>query len=175
MALIGERADTDEARKHLPGNRILEVFGRPLDAEAFIRVMRTHLTMETASDVKKRILIVDDDATYMGVIRDWLRDVYSVAMANSGMQAITYLSRNQVDLILLDFEMPVTSGPQVLEMLRSESSTSRIPVIFLTGHNDKESVMQVVALKPEGYLLKTIQRGDLLKELKLFFQKREAG
>ena len=90
-------------------------------------------------------------------------------MANSGMQAIKYLSKNKVDLILLDHEMPVTSGPQVLEMLRSEEETKRIPVMFLTGKSDKESVMAVVALRPEGYFLKTIQREELLEKLQAFF------
>ena len=75
-----------------------------------------------------------------------------------------------MDLILLDHEMPVTSGPQVLEMLRSDPDTSRIPVIFLTGKGDKESVMQVVALKPEGYFLKTIEKEELLNNLRSFFK-----
>ena len=82
---------------------------------------------------------------------------------------IKYLSKNKVDLILLDHEMPVTSGPQVLEMLRSEEETKHIPVMFLTGKGDKESVMAVVALRPEGYFLKTIQREELLEKLQAFF------
>ncbi len=72
-------------------------------------------------------------------------------------------------MILLDHEMPVTSGPQVLEMLRSEEETKHIPVMFLTGKSDKESVMAVVALRPEGYFLKTIQREELLEKLQEFF------
>ena len=74
-----------------------------------------------------------------------------------------------MDLILLDHEMPVTSGPQVLEMLRSDSETSNIPVIFLTGKGDKESVMAVVALRPDGYFLKGIQKNELLEKLQEFF------
>jgi CheY-like chemotaxis protein len=65
--------------------------------------------------------------------------------------------------------MPVTSGPQVLEMLRSDDETKNIPVMFLTGKSDKESVMKVVALKPEGYFLKSIQREELLEKLHEFF------
>ena len=65
--------------------------------------------------------------------------------------------------------MPVTSGPQVLEMLRSDAETSSIPVMFLTGKGDKESVMAVVALKPEGYFLKGIQKDELLEKLQEFF------
>ena len=74
-----------------------------------------------------------------------------------------------MDLILLDHEMPVTSGPQVLEMLRSDPETRSIPVIFLTGKSDRESVMAVVNLKPEGYFLKTIDKKELLSNLSKFF------
>ena len=90
-------------------------------------------------------------------------------MVSSGMQAIKWLGKNKADLILLDHEMPVTSGPQVLEMLRADSETSSIPVIFLTGKGDKESVMAVVALKPEGYFLKGIQKAELLQKLQEYF------
>ena len=79
------------------------------------------------------------------------------------------LAKNKVDLILLDHEMPITTGPKVLEMLRSESDTKDIPVIFLTGKSDKESVMAVVALRPEGYFLKGIQKEELLEKLQEFF------
>ena len=122
-----------------------------------------------AGAFKKSILIVDDDAQYLTMVREWLKDSYKVMMANSGMQAIKWLGKNKADLILLDHEMPVTSGPQVLEMLRSDPETSSIPVMFLTGKGDKESVMAVVALKPEGYFLKNISRQELLEKLKEFF------
>jgi CheY-like chemotaxis protein len=85
------------------------------------------------------------------------------------MQAITYLVNNRVDLILLDYEMPIVDGPQVLEMLRSESATKDIPVIFLTGVGTRESVTRVMALKPSGYILKTTTREDLRNKLKEFF------
>ena len=85
------------------------------------------------------------------------------------MDGIAYISKHRPDLVLLDYEMPVTSGPQVLEMLRSDSETSSIPVMFLTGKGDKDSVMAVVSLKPEGYFLKNIQKDELLAKLQEFF------
>ena len=69
--------------------------------------------------------------------------------------------------------MPVTTGPQVLEMIRSEPSTDDIPVIFLTGHGERDHVMQVVALKPEGYLLKSMKRFELVKAVNDFFEARK--
>ena len=87
----------------------------------------------------------------------------------AGMQAITFLLKlpesDKVDLILLDYEMPVVDGPQVLQMLRQEPATDSIPVIFLTGNGTKEAVTRVMELKPDGYLLKTTQKEDILKFL----------
>ena len=134
-------------------------------------LVKDELTAESLERRKKKILIVDDDPTYIGVIRDWLRGKYRVSMANSGLRALTWLANNPVDLVLLDHEMPVTSGPKVLEMMRSEECTRDIPVIFLTGKSDRTSVMQAVEHKPEGYLLKTISREKLLEELDMFFRK----
>ncbi|MBR3561060.1 MAG: response regulator [Oscillospiraceae bacterium] len=60
--------------------------------------------------------------------------------------------------------MPVTSGAQVLEMIRSEPGTAHIPVIFLTGKDDSEGVRRVLELKPDGYILKSIDRGMVYTE-----------
>ena len=91
------------------------------------------------------------------------------------MQAITYIAKNIPDLILLDYEMPVTNGPQVLEMIRSENTTADIPVIFLTGKDDKESVTKVLALKPQGYILKSAGRQKLVGQIEEFFAIKKAA
>lgn len=84
-----------------------------------------------------------------------------------------YIADNTPDLILLDYEMPVTSGPQVLEMIRSETKVDSIPVIFLTGKGDRESVLKVLALKPDGYLLKSTPREQLIDTIDNFFEKQK--
>ena len=159
IILIGEPSDTDAVQKVIPQSLVYKVFKRPLDYEAFILAVNMH-SLEVSEGInKKSILIVDDDPNYMSLIREWLKDSYKVSMATSGLRAMKWLgAENKVDLILLDYEMPVTDGPQVLEMLRSDEETKHIPVIFLTGRGDKESVMSVMSLKPQGYLLKTISR-----------------
>ena len=146
---------------------------RPVDMEELERVVRSALkTTEVSFDAKK-ILIVDDDPAFGKMVRGWLKDHYKIAVVTSGMAAISYLSKQEVDLILLDYEMPVTDGPTVLEMLRSEEMTAHIPVIFLTGVSNKEEVSRVIALKPEGYILKSTSFTDLLKYLQNFFKKHE--
>ncbi len=171
IALIGEKTDAEETKRYLSDDLILEIFLRPLDTDKYIDVFSRHLIRLSSEEERKSILVVDDDPTYLGVIREWLRGTYRVAMVNSGLQAIKWLGMNTADLILLDYEMPVTSGPQVLEMLRSDPETSSIPVFFLTGKSDKNSVMQVMSLKPQNYLLKSIEKDELLLKLDEFFRK----
>ena len=172
MILIGDPSDTVPLCDLIPGDVIYKMFKRPLDNDAYLATVRELFDKIGSGDFKQNILIVDDDPTYLMLVREWLKGSYKVAMANSGLQAIKWLGKNKADLILLDYEMPVTSGPQVLEMLRSDPDTRSIPVIFLTGRGDKESVMSVVALKPEGYFLKNIERAELLTKLQEFFATR---
>lgn len=169
MIIIGEQRDIQHLGSHIPEDMIYTVFSRPVDNEKYISTVQDYIKKMNSGEFKKSILVVDDDPNYLGLVREWLKDDYKVFMVNSGLQAIKWLGRNKVDLILLDHEMPVTSGPQVLEMLRSDDETKIIPVMFLTGKSDKESVMAVVSLKPEGYFLKTIQKDELLEKLGEFF------
>lgn len=171
--LIGDETDTKTVSAKVTDGVIYQIFNRPLNNEVFVKTISDLMRKLELGEFKKRILIVDDDPNYISLVRGWLKDTYKVSMVASGLQAIKWLGKNTVDLILLDFEMPVTSGPQVLEMLRSEDETKSIPVIFLTGKGDKESVMEVVALKPEGYFLKTIKKEELMSNLNEFFAKRK--
>ena len=114
----------------------------------------------------KRILIVDDDPQYATMVKDWLKGEFKVDIVTAGMQAITFLLKKEVDLILLDYEMPIVDGSQVLGMLRSEPQVAHIPVIFLTGIGDAESVKKVMSLKPRGYILKSTSKADLIAYIK---------
>ena len=171
--VIGDSMEVQELKRHVPEGIIANYFSRPLDIKKMISVLQdVAVDAETASK-RKNILLVDDDATFLRMVKDWLNEKYRVTIVSSGMQAITYIAKNTPDLILLDYEMPVTTGPQVLEMIRSEGSTAQIPVIFLTGKDDKESVTSVLSLKPEGYILKTAGKDKLLEEINNFFERQK--
>ena len=174
LSVIGSKDDMDTLEEIIPGRRYAASFIRPINVKELATKMEQVLKDEDVRQQKKRILVVDDDGTMLRTIKSWLDEDYHVFMVNSGMAAITFLATNQVDLILLDYEMPITTGPQVLEMLRSEEKTAKIPVIFLTNKRDKESVMNVIDLKPEGYILKTRGKFALLTQLDEFFEKEKA-
>ena len=174
--LIGNEGEIETALQFLPRNMVEGTFHRPLNVKDLAEKMHSAAAASDARDGRKKILVVDDDGTMLRTLKFWLSDHYQVYMANSGMNALSLLARKDVDLILLDYEMPVASGPQVLEMIRSEPATKDMPVMFLTAKNDKESIMKVMALKPEKYLLKTMPPDVLLQNIDDFFtSQRMAG
>ena len=169
VIVIGTQTEYETVKEHIPDNCLFEFYERPLDMEKLLNDIEKYLEDESQYARRKSILIVDDDVSFMSMITDWLKGSYRVAMANSGMQAIKWLAQNHADLVLLDYEMPVTTGPQVLEMIRSDAAMADLSVMFLTGKGDKESIMKVLALKPVGYQLKTITRNQLLDNIDNYF------
>ncbi len=172
LILIGDAEQYDIIKKTIHEQEVTEFFERPLDIEKLMRSVNNYLDENTGEKRKKSVLIVDDDITYMRTVYEWLKGTYHVGMASNGVQAISYLAKNKADLVLLDYEMPIANGPQVLSMLKNDTETGQIPVMFLTGHGDKESVLSVIDLKPVDYLLKTIDRETLLEKLNVFFKKK---
>lgn len=83
---------------------------------------------------KQVILIVDDQPINLSMLSQLLSDKYQVRVANSGERALDVVkTKPQPDLILLDIMMPNMDGYAVLSLLKSDTSTQRIPVIFVTA------------------------------------------
>ena len=173
MIVIGEKGYRDALAEGIPGLKNFVYLNRPFDMEKLLDEIQVAISSEAHEyTLKKKILIVDDDPSYSKSVREWVSDLYLVNMVTSGMQAIKYVGTNPVDLILLDYEMPVVDGPQVFEMLRSDPEIKRVPIIFLTSVGTREGVSRVMALKPDGYILKSTTRQDLIQKLKDFFKNR---
>ena len=173
LILVGSHDEMEIASKSLPPNVISDFLERPLDMEKLLNILEKAREKNEAVFRKKSILLVDDDANYLQMVKGWLDEKYRVVVVSSGMQAITYIANHKPDLILLDYEMPITSGPQVLQMLKSEPNSKGIPVIFLTGKGDKESVMKVLELRPAGYILKSMPKADILSSIDNFFEEQK--
>lgn len=173
IIVIGDKDAFDLIHHYVPKEDIAYEITRPLDMADLMEKVAIVTDDEYELQRRKCILIVDDDPTFIQMIREWLKDTYRVGMANSGTQAVAWLANNKADLVLLDYDMPVLDGPKVLQMLQSEAFSSSIPVMFLTGKSDRKSVTDVLALKPADYLLKTISRDKLLSTLDAFFKQRK--
>lgn len=168
--VIGDSNQIEEVENVIPEQFIRIRFLRPINVKDVADEVDKFLKKE-AVNLKKKILVVDDSGAMLRTVKGWLEDKYHVILANSGAMAIKYLALNRPDLVLLDYDMPICDGRQVLEMIRAESEFSDIPVIFLTGKNDRESVLKVTALNPDGYLLKSMEPKQIVNAIDKFFAK----
>ena len=119
----------------------------------------------SASAVRKHILVVDDDIRMLKLLKEHLHLDYDVATALNGKVAMKFLAEKRTDLILLDYEMPEEKGPDVLAKIRANASTKDVPVIFLTGVTERDKIASALAHKPQGYLLKPIDRTKLMETI----------
>ena len=120
----------------------------------------------------KKVLIVEDDANIAELLHLYLeKEGYAVLTAYDGDAGLSAAREERPDLILLDYDMPICNGKQTLELLRSETHSEDIPVIFLTSRDDADSVKGVLSLKPSGYLLKTLGHAEIKARVDGFFEK----
>ena len=115
--------------------------------------------------VRKRILAVDDAVIILRRITDALEEYYDVVTVNSGARALRYLEKEKPDLILLDIRMMPKDGLETLREIRAMEDRADIPVIMLTGVEDKKSVMEGIKLGIRDYILKPFFPEDLLERI----------
>ncbi len=170
LYLVGYKDTLDRVNEFIPAEFVKKEFPRPIDAKKLITTLLKEAEQLALRFEQKSIMIVDDDVTFLKVIRKQLASKYRVTAVKSGMQAIKHLGSHTPDLILMDYDMPITTGSKVMEMIRSEPETENIPVIFLTGKADRETVMNVMGLNPQGYLLKTMTQKEIMANIDKFFE-----
>ena len=159
----GLSIDEENFLKRIPGYHFATL---PVDMQVLEDAIATN------ERKKKRILVVDDEPIMLRNINSWLGGEYELFLVNSGDAAIDFLFNQKVDLILLDYMMPTMSGVELLRSLRASWDTKSIPVIFLTGKNDRNTVMDAVQQKPDGYILKSQPPEELRTTVANFFRNR---
>ena len=170
LYLLGNKEELGLALSFIAKEKVQESYLRPLDVKMLAEQFNMIIDYSAVDDnLRKKILIIDDDGAMLRMMKTWLSVKYRVYMASSGKIALTFLAQNPVDLVLLDYEMPVMNGPEVLKEIRNNPELKDLPVIFLTAKDDKESVMKVVNLKPEKYLLKSMPKEKLTGAIDDFF------
>ena len=165
FCVMGYDKEIEAIEQSIPKSMIAREFVRPIDMNTLANALKTMINSNEGNGEKKQVLLVDDDITFLKMMQKWLGTKYRVAATRSGPQALSYLAEHTVDLILLDYEMPLMDGSKILEALRSKPKTASIPVIFLTGKNDPESVRKVMSLKPTSYLLKSMNKDEIMESL----------
>ena len=135
-------------------------------AEAALSSAASAAAASPASGGRKHILVVDDDRTVLKMLKSALETTYDVTTMANGAMIEKLLVAKQVDLIILDYEMPIETGAEIFRRIRKKPAWVNIPVCFLTGVSDREKIMEVMSLKPHGYILKPIDMDMLSATIK---------
>lgn len=117
---------------------------------------------ESVSGHKKHILIVDDDRMILKMLKSVLEDKYTVTTMVNGILVEKFLSTRNIDLMILDYEMPVKTGAEVIRSLQFSDITKKFPVCFLTGVDKQEQIMEILSLKPDAYITKPVDMKSFL-------------
>ncbi|OKH38074.1 multi-component transcriptional regulator [[Phormidium ambiguum] IAM M-71] len=145
----------------LGGNLFLE---KPISPEEIIKAVAHELHRTQKPEAK--ILIVDDDRQVLkalsALLMPWGFQVKTLAEPRHFWQT---LATTVPDLLILDVEMPGFSGIELCQVVRSEPRWSDLPVLFLSGHNDREIIHQVFTVGADDYVQKPIIEPELIARI----------
>lgn len=119
---------------------------------------------------EQRILLVDDEATNLHILRSLLQDDYKLLFAKNGQRALELTRQEKPDLILLDVMMPDLTGFDVCKMLKADDATKHIPIIFVTALADEADETQGFELGCVDYISKPINPSIVRSRVKTHLQ-----
>ncbi len=82
LILVGDKDDIATLRTSIPDDQIYRAFERPLDNEVFVKTVKELLGKMEAGEFRRSILVVDDDPSYLNLVRTWLKNTYKVSPAS---------------------------------------------------------------------------------------------
>jgi len=129
-------------------------------------LVNTHDSGGAVEDTSAQVLVVDDDPTVRMIAEHILEENgFAVLLAENGIEALSIIKQQPLDLILLDVEMPQMDGFAVCENLRALPDKADIPVIMLTGRDDLEASQQAFDVKATDFYNKPINWSVLIQRI----------
>jgi len=119
-------------------------------------------------DKKAKVLLVEDDQMIVDMYKlRFEEEGFEVLVTDKGSEAIEMARKQQPDIVLLDIILPEIDGFAILQQLKSESSTKKIPAILLTNLSQETDQQKGVQLGAAGYFVKAQHTpADILTEIK---------
>ncbi len=108
------------------------------------------------------ILVVDDEPTHRRVLSsmlETLRPLYKISQAKNGREAVDFIEKQAVDILITDIRMPVMNGLKLVETCSEQLKDSR--VVFITGYGEFEYARKAVKLGACDYILKPFDMGQI--------------
>jgi len=123
--------------------------------------------------MNKKILIVDDSSSNIDFIYHILKDRYNIYVATDGISSFKILEKTEPDLILLDWILPDMRGDSFLKTIKRNPSADSIPVIVISGIQDKETIQNIKKSSIFAFLPKPFKKSDLEKEVQAALTTKE--
>jgi CheY-like chemotaxis protein len=125
---------------------------------------------------RPKILIVDDEPDYITAIQcrlEWSH--YDVITASNGQEGLEKVASERPDLVLLDTNMPVMNGHEVLERLKQHQELKNIPVIMVTALCEAQDVAKASSYGVVDYVAKPFDFSDLVEKIAKALERRVAS
>ena len=111
------------------------------------------------------VLIVDDSATIRQMVKKTMQmaglDISEVYEASNGIEALAQLADNDIDVILVDINMPTMNGVQLLTRMKQSTRLQDIPIVIASTEGSKQRIEQMMQFGASGYVRKPFQPEQL--------------
>lgn len=122
---------------------------------------------------KKRILLIEDDPSVISLLKERLKDQYTLAVGRNGKAGLSKAWANTFDLVLLDINLGDINGFEICRKLKKHPSTHDIPVIIISALGELENTMEGFESGASDYVIKPFQTQELLKRIQVHIKMKD--
>lgn len=114
-----------------------------------------------------KILIIDDERTVHTLLDRLIVKISGVSAlhAYDGVEGLAKCVSDKPDIVICDYMMPRLNGYEVLKAIRKSPEMSEMAVLMMTAHNDKDTVLELLKLKPNDFVLKPINLKETMQRI----------
>ncbi len=133
--------------------------------------------MSKSIDYSLKVLVADDFATMRKIVRNILKQIgfEHILEAEDGAAALLLIKQEKVGLVVTDWNMPNMSGLELLQALRRDPETAKVPVLMVTAEGLKENVLEAVKAGVNNYVVKPFTAEVLEEKIEAIFRKLAAA
>lgn len=113
------------------------------------------------------LLMIDDNQEYLNVLADALEDsVLNVLSTTDPHEGLRMMMVSDIDLVLLDIDMPGLNGIEILQQIRGLKRIEMIPVVIMSAREDHDTILKLKSLGVRDYLLKPFALNDFITRIR---------
>jgi DNA-binding response OmpR family regulator len=128
-----------------------------------------------STTMAEKILVVEDDSNIEQLVTFKLKNAgYVVSTAHNGAEALEFLKKQSVDLIITDVMMPVMGGKELVMELKKNPDTKAIPVVMLTSRTLEKEIVEGFSLGVEDYIKKPFSPQELIVRVKTVLMRKKS-